>query len=432
MKKEKSQLQAEVEKQALEEKKVEYMCRETGAVLTDLCDIAYYKIKQHDQIIENILLGQFNQDGHYFIDKPLLLELVKIKKYVLEHYDNKYILTTKISEFGELKFTILIEQLEQDKLTATLRFIEIITKEDDGEEREILRTIVAKYKDDNDQYFLEKVFKAFNISKEPFGDGKEIDDEELLYILKRMRALAKLKKLRVESLDYISNTYVDEILAILKKHPCKFSEYILRKYLEFLESMKNMVGKPKYFIKLRKFLDKLIASALSKETDPAIVEAIKKVRKDFCENYENINGKILTPPAPAKPKAKDGAKKSSAGASGGGKKKAKGKSKAKGGGKKGGKASSKKQQYYFEHKPLEEDKKTEKKPEKKPEEKKLVKEPKRVIKIFEDDVFEDFKSKAAFIAETTITKEKTATVVSTAAVEAVKTVKTETIEQGMI
>ena len=157
MEKEKSQLQAEVEKQALEEKKVEYMCRETGAVLTDLCDIAYYKIKQHDQIIENILLGQFNQDGHYFIDKPLLLELVKIKKYVLEHYDNKYILTTKISEFGELKFTILIEQLEQDKLTATLRFIEIITKEDDGEEREILRTIVAKYKDDNDQYFLEKV-----------------------------------------------------------------------------------------------------------------------------------------------------------------------------------------------------------------------------------------------------------------------------------
>lgn len=327
---------------APEEKKEleKHTCRETGEVLTDPVDISYYKVEQKEQIIENLLLGEFDSEGKYVIEKSFLKELVKVKKVIKEQFENKYILISKLGEFGELKFTVQIGEIEEGKKIAVLKFIEISINLND--EREILRTYVASYKDDNDQFFLEKVFKLFNIVKQEDYDGKEIDPEELLLILRRFKTLYALKTKRVEGLDYISNTYIDEVLAILKKYPSKFSTYISRKYFEFLKEMVGVEGKPKYYIKIKKFLDKLINSS-KKEAPKELMDEIKRSREEYCKNYNNVIDPIMAPAESSlnKQKAK-AAVKSVAKASGDGAKKKKGSVKKKNGAVKKAKASAKK------------------------------------------------------------------------------------------
>ena len=305
-----------------------YLCRETGEILDAPEEIAYYKVEQNEQIIENLLLGEFDADGKYVIDKPFLEELVKVRKVIREQFDDKYILTSKLSEFGELKFTMQVLNAENGKKVAILKFIEMSFNFD--EDREVFRTYVASYKDDNDLFFMQKVFKVFNIVRQEDYDGLDIDPEELLLILKRFKLLAMLRAKRIEGVDYISNVYVDEVLAILKKYPCKFSAYILRKYYGFLKEMAMFAGSPKYFMKLRKFLDKIINSS-KHEIPKDLMEEIKKSREGYAKNYKNVVEPIMEPVVAPKKEAKKVETKSSGGSSGGTKKgKVKSKKKASG------------------------------------------------------------------------------------------------------
>ena len=142
-----------------EEQKYKYVNRETGLEITDPGDIHYYMCAQNDQIIENLLLGKFRNDGSYYIEKEYLMELLKIDKYISQHDDNKYILIGDVKTH-EFKFTLLIENVAGSKKCATLRLIEQILKND---KVELLKTIVARYTDDADQYFMTKVNKVFAV-----------------------------------------------------------------------------------------------------------------------------------------------------------------------------------------------------------------------------------------------------------------------------
>lgn len=315
-----------------------YLCRENGTVLFEPEEIAYYKVEQQEQIIENLLLGEFDAEGKYVIDKPFLEELVKVKKVVREQFEDKYILTSKLSEFGELKFTMQIGNVENGKKVAVLKFVEMCFNFD--EDREVFRTYVASYKDDDDQYFIQKVFKVFNIVKQEDYDGLEIDPEKLLLILNKFKTLSMLKSKRLDGVDYISNVYVDEILAILKKYPCKFSTFVLKKYYEFLKEMSAFIGKPKYFIKIRKFLDKIMNESKNGETPKDLLEEIKKSREGYSANYKKIIEPLIAPAVEQKKEAKKSASKLTGGSSGGGGKK-KGKAKKKAGPAKKGKPAKK-------------------------------------------------------------------------------------------
>lgn len=311
-----------------EEKKEEYICRETGLFLTNPTDISFYMCEQNDDVLRNLLLGKFTKEGKYSIEKEYLMELVKIKKKIVEKKDNTYVLSSKIFEV-ELNFILTIENFGDDKRVATLYFLERNSKLDGTLEN--LKTIIAKYRDDADIYFLEKAFKVFNVKTQESQDGDDIDEEELSNILRRYKEMLMLKKKRVETLDYISNTYIDQVLAILRRYPSKFSEYVLRKYGEGLIKFQNDFGKPLYYAKLKFMLDRIIAGAILEQKDPLVAQLLDKAKIDFVENYKSIHKEILSELtktlAVKKPAQK--AKLAAESSSGGAKKKGKAKSKAK-------------------------------------------------------------------------------------------------------
>lgn len=339
----------------VEGKREEYVCRETGLYLTNPVDISFYMCDQNDEVLRNLLLGKFTKEGKYSIDRDYLVELVKIKKTIAEKKENAYLLKAKLLEI-ELKFTLTIENFEQDKKIATLCFVEVNNKIDDT--KEVLKTIVARYKDDADIYFLEKAFKVFNVKTQEGIDGDDINEEELANILRRYKEMLMLKKKRVESLDYICNTYIDQVLSILRRYPSKFSEYVLRKYGEKLLEFKDGFGKPLYFVKMKNMLDKIIAGAILEQRDPTVAMLLEKAKSEFVENYKTMHKELLAEQekAPAPKKTEEKAKVAS-GSSGGAKKGGKAKKKAAAKAKPKAKGKAAGTQYYAPYTPPQETKK---------------------------------------------------------------------------
>lgn len=330
------------------EEKIEYKNRETGEVLTNPIDISYYKTLQNDLIIENSLLGHFDKLGKYVIEKNFLVELVKTKKYVVDSIENKYVLAAPYTD-GEFKLTLVIEDLKaEDKKIATLRFIEFCEKPEG--EQEILKTIVATYKDDADSFFIKKAFKVFNIvEKSELGD--EIDEEVMLAILQRLKLIKGLKKNRIAMYDFISSGFVDEILAILRANPSKFSEYVLRKYGEGLLLLKDKISKDNYYILVKNMLVSILKSAIHQQKDENVSNLLNNAFKKYLSKYSEMHEELIAVPKEAIKKKQDAPKTQvkSGGSSGGGKKKKAGKAKvvAKKAVKKGSAKSG--EVYYFDN-----------------------------------------------------------------------------------
>ncbi len=332
-------------------KKQTYLNRETGHLLSAETEIEHYKTLQNDEIINNLLLGEFTKEGNYVISKDYLLQLIAVRKTIKENYENKYILIGIIpANTPEIKFTLKIDAIEGNKKLAILRCIETSIKLD-GETKEILKTVVARYKDDDDIYFMTKVAKVFNIVKVDEAKGADASDEELIgLILNRWKNLKRLGALRGEKLDYLSKMYIDEIIALLRANPGKLSEYILRRYEINLNNLAGIAGKPGYYKKVKLMLDKLLDESMEKVKDPIIEKLIDASRAKYVEAYKSIHREltevkpIIAPKKAEETKIASKKKSSEAKKSPGGKKKDAGASAAKPAGSK----KPVKRQYYPE------------------------------------------------------------------------------------
>lgn len=271
------------------QEKTEHLNRESLEILTDSINIAYYKILQLEQAVEDKLLGSFDKNGDYSISKDILQEFVVAKKYIKHSKDNQYILAAPTKDgFNELLFALQIES-ENGIKTAIMRFVEVSASFNN--EKGIIRINVARYKDNDDIYFISKVKKIFNIVDD--SDGKEIDNEEFVKIvLKKFKEYAILEKelFKTEKLD---KEYIYEIIAFLKGYPGKHSEYILRHYENYLEEYKHIAEKPGYYKNLRKKLDKLINQTRQKNGDSEIDKVVNAARKKYAENYERLYKEIF-------------------------------------------------------------------------------------------------------------------------------------------
>lgn len=332
--------------EVLNEEKIEYVNRETGLVLTNSVDIEYYKTIQNDTIIENGLLGSFTKEGKYSIEKKFLIELVKIKKFVVESFEYKYVLNS-ILEDKELTFTLVIEDsISEEKKVATLRFIEKIIKEDGSEE--LLKTNVATYKDDPDIYFVKKAFKVFNIVEKDEIEGKS-NEEELLSILNRFKEIKILKAKRISVLDYISSAYIDSILAVLRANPCKFSEFVLRKYGESLVLLKDKITSENYYILVKRMLDRILDGAKVQLKDEKILSQILKAKQNFVNSYKNLHEELTAAPKKEELQKQNKSSEAAPKPSGGGGAKKKASPKVKSAGKKPAKkAAPQKSVTYFD------------------------------------------------------------------------------------
>ena len=303
----------EMQAENIEVKKQIWKDHLSGEEYSDPLDILYYKNTLNEEKYSNLLLGSFNAEGNYSIEKELLQELINVNKFITDNVEGVYHLTAKTTspEF-DLHFLLKIKNDdENNKKIASLILLEPFKGLDEQTLSEFATTI-ARYRDENDIYFMPKVAKVFHIFDKRDEDGRESENDEiLLNVLKSKKQLKMLKNKLAESNEYLSQYYIDNVIAILKKYPGKYSEYILRKYDMLLLEHKGNLNKKNYYKMLRLELDKLLMASRHMCDNPDLLKALGEQKQIFVNNMDKFEETLKAPPiaAPKKEEAKKSAAK---------------------------------------------------------------------------------------------------------------------------
>ena len=296
-----------------EDKKVKYAGYD-DIIFQDKDDISYYKSSQEFEIAQGLLLGNYDDDGKYYIPEELCKELVKIDKIIDETVGNIYYVSAKVGDY-KLKFEILVEE-KDDKKAGFLYLIENYKLQNIIEKK--FKTLIASYVDDNDINFLFRMKKEFNIWANVEAEGKEMSNlSKASLILARKKQLLELRTKLYYNRDNLDKQYVKQILKILKVSG-PTGKRVLLMYLDLVRTKNLNKLKVNKYVMLRQALDICLDRSMVEGYFPnKDVKSIRILRNSYMKKAKDLQNEFS--------KA-SGSKSSSKSKSSGGKKTSKSKS----------------------------------------------------------------------------------------------------------
>ena len=193
-------------------------------------------------IVQNKLLGDYNANGIYVINKKISAELLDLKKIKKESYNNEIFCTSVTTSGRIVDFEIEFKKNSASKLAvAELSVLEGVPKQG-GRMMNIIKTPIGKFTGEITPDFVDKALAKFKVVVNATDEGqekKEADDE---YIVKRNMLLNYLDQMTQESyniiyedyftqrinlLKQVNNSYTKKVLAIFNDEFNKISDYFL-------------------------------------------------------------------------------------------------------------------------------------------------------------------------------------------------------------
>lgn len=265
-----------------------------GGILTDEDEISYFKTIQKREVLNNHMLGDFNANGDYVIKEPMMKELVIMKKFLIDSYfNNVYFVKSALitREVGNIQFCVMVKTSKDgNKATAILKLLEPITKAG-GYIQNTNSFTVATYTDDNDDYFMSKVKKVFNIHPIEEADVKQ-DEEEVAEIIARLSMRSKTKLLGASVYAKIEKEHYDNRISILKQGG--FDD-VLEELNTLMEKAKVFLNPsdPNYYRTINDLIDQAIDNVGKKHPNRMkdVKKALLAANKDYigkCEEAEDV------------------------------------------------------------------------------------------------------------------------------------------------
>lgn len=193
-------------------------------------------------IVQNKLLGDYNANGIYVINKKISAELLDLKKIKKESYNNEIFCTSVTTSGRIVDFEIEFKKNSASKLAvAELSVLEGVPKQG-GRMMNIIKTPIGKFTGEITPDFVDKALAKFKVVVNATDEGqdrKDVDDE---YIVKRNMLLNYLDQMTQESyniiyedyftqrinlLKQVNNSYTKKVLAIFNDEFNKISDYFL-------------------------------------------------------------------------------------------------------------------------------------------------------------------------------------------------------------
>lgn len=193
-------------------------------------------------IVQNKLLGDYNANGIYVINKKISAELLNLNKVKKESYNNEIFCTAVTNSGRIIDFEIEFKKNSASKLAvAELSVLEGVPKQG-GRMMNIIKTPIGKFTGEITPDFVDKALAKFKVVVNATDEGqdrKDVDDE---YIVKRNMLLNYLDQMTQESyniiyedyftqrinlLKQVNNSYTKKVLAIFNDEFNKISDYFL-------------------------------------------------------------------------------------------------------------------------------------------------------------------------------------------------------------
>ncbi len=276
-----------------------------GGKITDPTEIAKYKNTQRIDVIENYLLGDFNESGGYILAEDLMKELVVMPKILRYNYNKtNFASSLEIKGFGRIEFAIkvYVDTPIKGEATAALTLLEPINKVN-GYYQNTNSVALALYKGLADESFISNVFESFNLKTEEDetdgsdGDGKKIVDiqdiKDIPTITARKRYLLSVKDKLSKSLNVIEKEYYTSRMELLKKDP-SIGLVILEEVALQEAKIKDLFlqgeGSGSIYKDLNELLDSVIENHPDEmaKLDPEIKTSLNDKTEKFIDKTEAI------------------------------------------------------------------------------------------------------------------------------------------------
>ena len=244
-------------------------------------------ITEKFDIIENNLLGSYDDKGNYVIAPQIVNELISLKKVKKSTYDNSMFCFGNLMGYGEICFELHYDQTRDvDNLaTASLFVLEDVHKIN-GYLQNTIKTKLAQYTDKIES-FLSNSYVKFNIVEDDEDSGQEkksLDDLELdnSYILAKKAYMLLLEKLSEDKmLDAYGKLFTAK-LSIMTKLDNDFSQDVLNRFNEKYQLIENIFLKNKNYKDLNELLD-------------ACIEEVSGTKDIYLSQEEEFNKRIEQP-----------------------------------------------------------------------------------------------------------------------------------------
>lgn len=255
--------------------------------LTNASEIAYYKATQREEIITNIMLGDYNQNGEYIIDENIVLELVSMPKQIINSFSNMiFCQSLVVTEFiQQEKFVVKIKQ-DDNNPEIKISVLEIMetVKKADGLIINTVSTPIAKYVDVNSDEYNNKMFNAFNIIDATEFSVQQAEQFNRGFVSLRRKYISALSQLCSNQLIEAGKDAYNKKLEILKS-----SGEVGQSTLKLFEERLNknpLIASQNDFKALNELLDSAIE--VNKANLQPVMNEVQEVGVNYADKIQNI------------------------------------------------------------------------------------------------------------------------------------------------
>lgn len=218
-----------------------------GGYLNEKYEIDRYKYEQYADVVDNLMLGNYNEFGEYIIQDDIKEELIACNKIIEDNYENILFVKSeaKVNAFSYLNFAVKVVDCDKDGYKmAILELLEPIYKAK-GFIENTQATKLKKVILPNNDIFRQEVYKAFNILLNTSTEGSKIEnDDNFKAIIDRKIKLLYIKQnIETQESNYYEVIYNKNVEELKKTdtgkkvlESAKKDEEIAQKYLNVSEN----------------------------------------------------------------------------------------------------------------------------------------------------------------------------------------------------
>ena len=237
-------------------------------------------------VIKNDLLGDYNENGKYIINKKVVVELLQLEKIKRSTFNNSIFCTSYLPGFGEITFELTLKRQGNNGI-ASIYVLEKVDKVN-GYIQNTLKTQVAVYKDVLTPDFIEKSYDGFNIKKNDDQEQKELNPESLksslnTYIGTRKYFIDLMDNATTDEYNTMYQQYFNKRVDLLNEDGSEYANLVLNAYRGEYNKIRD------YFLKNEGAVD---YKALNELLDKCF-EDINGLNPSYKEKEEELKKKII-------------------------------------------------------------------------------------------------------------------------------------------
>jgi len=258
-------------------------------------------------VIQNNLLGSYDDDGNYSLAPKIVQELLSLRKLKRATFANSVFCVGSLLGYGELVFELLFDSKTHNgkSASATLYLLEDVDKINGY----LQNTLKTKLEDFNDEVenFIQETYKHFNIDT---SEDEEEDDAEVLerklkddlenedsFILAKKQYSLMLEKLLEDKFLDAYGKYFTSRISTLTKLDNDFSQAVITSFNRQYELIHNVFLQEKNYKILNELLDKCFEEVSGTSAQFVLQEneynkAIAPSLETFVSNVNKLNQKF--------------------------------------------------------------------------------------------------------------------------------------------